>query len=182
MESDYVKGAYGGVEVHVGLKFHSYIDYDRKALRRALVKGAAEIRREARRLVARRAISSSGDFPGSSTGTLKRAIGVVSKGSKGGWIKIGVKKTEGMDVFYPAFLFYGTKGLGKIGHLGAGEGKGVSNRRARGDRAKLIADRNSSTGFIVAPRGNYMTAALSSRQETVKASIQDALKNSLVPR
>lgn len=171
------------VRVDVGLKFHETIDYDRKAMRRALVKGAADVRKEARRLVARRAISAAGEFPGSETGTLKRAIGVVANGSKGGWIKIGVKKTPGMgDDFYPAFLFYGVKKQGKIARLAPGLGRGVSNRRARGERAAIVVDRKASTGFFVAPRGNYITAALGSRREVVKANIQAALRNSLVPR
>lgn len=169
-------------EVKVGLDFHKTIDYDRKAMRKALVRGAAEIRKEARRLVARRAISASGEFPGTQTGALKKSIGVVSKGRYGGWIKVGVRKVAGMDDFYPAFLFYGTKGLGRIKRLDEGEGVGISNRRKRGQRAKLVEERRASMGYIVAPRGNYMTAALSSKRELVKAQIQAALKDSLVPR
>jgi hypothetical protein len=182
MEQEFVKGGYGGTEIHVGLAFHKIIDYDRKALRRALVKGAAEIRKEARRLVARRAISASGQFPGSSTGALRKAIGVVSKGSRGGWIKIGVKKTAGMADFYPAFLFYGTKGQGKIERLAAGEGHGQSNRRGRGERAAIVADRKASTGFIVAPRANYMTAALEAKGAFIRDTIRESLKNALIPR
>lgn len=182
MQSDYVKSAYGGTEVHVGLKYHSYIDYDRKVLRRAMVKGASEIRKEARRLIARRAISAAGEFPGSTTGTLKRSVGIVSKGSKGGWIKIGVKKTTGMDKFYPAFLFYGVKKLGKIERLAPGEGRGKSNRRKRGDRAKIVAERKASTGYVIAPRANYIMAALDAKRDHVKTIIQEALKGALVPR
>lgn len=97
----------GEIGFEVGLSGHSVIDYDRKAMRRALVRGAAQIRKEARRIVSRRAISRPGEFPGLQTGTLKRAIGIVSKGSKGGWVKVGVKTIKGSD-FYPAFLFYGS--------------------------------------------------------------------------
>ena len=182
MEQEFVKGGYGGTEVHVGLTFHKFIDYDRKVLRRAMVKGAAEIRKEARRLVARRAISAAGQFPGASTGVLRKAIGVVSKGSRGGWIKVGVKKTNGMDSFYPAFLFYGVKKLGKIERLAPGEGLGKSNRRKRGDRARLVAERKSSTGYVVAPRANYLSAAMMARRESVRDGIRSALKNALVPR
>ncbi|MGE5467291.1 MAG: HK97 gp10 family phage protein [Ignavibacteria bacterium] len=106
-------------ELEVGLEFHKTIDYDRKAMRRALVKGAAEVRKEARRIVSRRAISAPGGMPGQQTGALKRAIGVVGKGSKGGWIKVGVRKTSEMKDFYPAFLFYGSAktGLAKRGNF-----------------------------------------------------------------
>ena len=120
MDADNTYGDIGGMTLEVGLQFHKIIDYDRKAMRRALVKGAAEVRKEARRIVSRRAISAPGEMPGSQTGALKRAIGIVSRGSKGGWIKIGVKKTGEMGKdFYPAFLFYGspTTGLAKRGNF-----------------------------------------------------------------
>lgn len=119
MDKESASGDLGGVELRVGLEFHKTIDYDRRAMRKALVKGAAQIRKEARRIVSRRAVSVAGDFPGMQTGALKRAIGVVSKGSKGGWIKVGVKKSKEMTDFYPAFLFYGSRktGLEKRGNF-----------------------------------------------------------------
>lgn len=85
--------------------------YDKRRTRKALLKGAAEIRKEARRLVARRAVSAPGGVPGMQTGAMRRAIGVVSKGSKGGWVKVGVRSIKG-GVFYPAFLFYGSPKTG----------------------------------------------------------------------
>ena len=182
MESQFIKSGYGGVEVHVGLKFHSYIDYDRRALRRAMAKGAGIVRQEARRLVSNKAISQAGQFPGMNTGVLKRAIGVVSKGTHGGWIKVGVKKTAKMQDFYPAFLFYGVKKLGKIQRLAPGEGHGRSNRRGRGERAALIEERKNTGEFFVAPRGNYMTEAMQAKRESVQAVIRAALKDALVPR
>lgn len=112
MERESTSGSLGGVDLRVGLEFHKTIDYDRRAMRKALVKGAADIRKEGRRIVSRRAVSAAGDFPGMQTGALKRAIGIVSKGSKGGWIKVGVRKTKEMTDFYPAFLFYGSRKTG----------------------------------------------------------------------
>ena len=100
-----------GIRVDVGLEFHKTIDYDRKAMRRALTQGAGDVRKEARRLVARRAIASQpGEAPARQTGRLMRSIGVVTRGSKGGWIKIGPKTFKGADAgfFYPAVLFYGS--------------------------------------------------------------------------
>lgn len=119
MEQQSNSGNFGGIELEVGLRFHKIIDYDRKALRRAMREGAAQVRKEARRIVSRRAISVAGDFPGIRTGALKRAIGVVGKGSKGGWIKVGVRKSKEMKDFYPAFLFYGSAktGLAKRGNF-----------------------------------------------------------------
>lgn len=108
MDHENTSANLGGFEVSVGLEFHKTIDYDRKAMRKALREGAAKIRKEARRIVSRRAVSVAGEFPGMQTGALKRAIGIVSKGSKGGWVKVGVKKSKEMTDFYPAFLFYGS--------------------------------------------------------------------------
>lgn len=96
-----------GLTLHVGLDFHSVIDYDRRQMRRSLVKGAAVVRKEARTLVSRRVVSQPGEFPGEQTGAMRRAIGVTAKGSKGGWIKVGVRAIPG-SFYYPAVLFYGS--------------------------------------------------------------------------
>ena len=135
----------GGIELEVGLRYHTRIDFDRKGLRRALVKGAAEVRKAARRLISRNAISAPGEFPGVDTGAMKRAIGIVSRGSKGGWIKVGVKTIKG-SLFYPAVLYYGS------------------------------AKRN------IAPRGNYITAALAEVAPSVRQNVRAALADCLVPR
>lgn len=98
----------GGLELEVGLEFHKTIDYDRRAMRKALGQGGKDVIREARRLLSRRSISAPGDIPGEQTGRLKKSIGVVSRGSKGGWIKIAPRSIKG-SAFYPAFLFYGSQ-------------------------------------------------------------------------
>ena len=100
-------GDISGIKLHVGLEFHSVIDYDRRQMRRALVKGAAVVRKEARTLVSRQMVSQPGEFPGEQTGAMRRAIGVIGKGSKGGWIKVGVRAIPG-SFYYPAVLFYGS--------------------------------------------------------------------------
>jgi len=102
-----------GIRVDVGLEFHKIIDYDRKSMRKALSKGAAAVRKEARRLVARRAIvSQAGAAPVRQTGKLMRSIGVVEKGTGGGWIKLGPRtfSKAGLEpgLFYPAILYYGS--------------------------------------------------------------------------
>lgn len=152
MDRQTTTGSLGGFDLSVGLEFHKIIDYDRRAMRKALREGAAQVRKEARRIVSRRAISLSGDFPGLQTGALKRAIGIVGKGSKGGWIKIGVRKSKEMKDFYPAFLFYGSNIVGR--------------------------GRNG----VLTRRGNFMTAALAAKRDTVRSQIRSALQNSLVPR
>lgn len=98
----------GGIRLAVGLQFHRTFDYDRKRMRRALTRGAALVRLEARKLVARRVVSQPGEFPGEQSGAMRRAIGIIGRGSKGGWIKIGVRAIPG-SFYYPAVLFYGSR-------------------------------------------------------------------------
>lgn len=118
MDSDNSSGSLFGVGLDVGLRFHKTIDYDRRAMRKALNSGAAVIRKTARRLVSRRAISNPGEFPGMQSGALRRAISVVSRGSKGGWVKVSLRSIAGSK-FYPAFLYYGSPktGLAKRGNF-----------------------------------------------------------------
>lgn len=94
--------------LHLGVQL-DFTDWalNKKPIRASLVKGAAVVRKEARRIVSRRAVSLAGEFPGMQTGALKRAIGIVGKGSKGGWVKVGVRSIPN-SIFYPAFLFYGS--------------------------------------------------------------------------
>lgn len=119
MDRETSLGSIGVGELAVGLEFHKTIDYDRKVMRRSLSKGAGIVRKEARRIISRRSISAPGEMPGMQSGALRRAVGIVSKGSKGGWVKVGVRKTIEMKDFYPAFLFYGSSktGLAKRGNF-----------------------------------------------------------------
>ncbi len=121
-----------GIKLHVGLEFHSVIDYDRKQMRRALIKGAAVVRKEARTLVSRHMVSQPGEFPGEQTGAMRRAIGVIGKGSKGGWIKVGVRAIPG-SFYYPAVLFYGSPAR----NIAA---RGNFMTAALGNRAEQIRD------------------------------------------
>lgn len=117
METTHSGSESGAFRLDAGLEFHKVIDFDKRQLRRALVKGAAEVRKSARRMVSRAAVSNPGEFPGVDAGRLKRAIGTVKKGSKGGWIRVGVRSIPG-SMFYPAVLFYGSRkrGIAKRGN------------------------------------------------------------------
>lgn len=99
------------IEFHVGITGHEKYWYDRAGMRKVLAGGGSIIRREARRLVSHRGRSIPGNNPGMQTGRLRRAIGMVSKGSGGGWLKIGVR-TIPDSIFYPAFLYYGSPSTG----------------------------------------------------------------------
>jgi hypothetical protein len=105
-----------GIRMDVGLQFHKTIDYDRKKMRRALNEGAKDVRKEARRLLSRKALagqpaSQPDDAPYMQSGRLMRSIGTIHRGSKGGWVKVGPRTIKG-SVFYPAFLFYGAAKIG----------------------------------------------------------------------
>ncbi len=111
MDKQTSTGAAGGLLLEVGLEYHKTIDYDRSKMRRALRSGAAVVTKESRRLVSRRAISAPGEYPGMQSGRLRRGIGTVSRGRKGGWIKVSVRTIKGSD-FYPAFLHRGSPKTG----------------------------------------------------------------------
>ena len=175
MDNEGASGDIGSFTIEVGLQFHKIIDYDRKAMRQALVKGGAEVRKEARRILSRRAISMAGEFPGQQTGALKRSIGVVSKGTGGGWVKIGPRSIP-KSKFYPAFLFYGTRVRNS---KGANIDARVWRKRTRYLSAATISTVSDQR---LMPRGNFMTAALDTKRESVRGNIREALKNSLVPR
>lgn len=106
MTTQHSQSSGAGLGLDVQLDFTNW-QLNKKPIRASLVKGAAVVRKEARRIVSRRTVSLAGEFPGMQTGALKRAIGVVGKGSKGGWVKVGVRSIPN-SVFYPAFLFYGS--------------------------------------------------------------------------
>ena len=108
MDTERSSGSLGGIGLGVGLFGHTMIDFDKKKIRKVLNQEGGEVRKAARRLVSRRAISHPGEFPGKDSGALMRSIKVYKRGTRGGWVKIGPTKTAEMGAFYPAFLFYGT--------------------------------------------------------------------------
>jgi HK97 gp10 family phage protein len=83
------------------------IIFNKREIKAAIRKGGGEVRKEARRLIAKRAISGAGDFPGYVTGAMSRSI-KVKVGSGGGYATVAPYKTTEMKEFYPAFLNYGT--------------------------------------------------------------------------
>jgi hypothetical protein len=143
-----------GVEVHVGWTGHSRIDFDKKKIRKVMRARGRDIQKEARRLVARRAVSEPGEYPGRDTGTLWRSI--KSKVSRSGFlVRIAPQKTPEMGKdFYPAFLWYGVR------RKGGAEG----------------------SGWRIEARANYMTEALDRRREVSQTTIKAALQDALIPR
>lgn len=97
------------LELNVSITGHSKLDFDKRKVRKALRQQGAAIRKIARRMVARRAVSAAGDYPGKESGDLARSISI--KAGKGGfWVKVAPFKTPEMGKdFYPAYLWYGSK-------------------------------------------------------------------------
>lgn len=121
-----------GVDVHVAWAGHTRIDFDKRAIKRALRKAGGDVRRTARRLVASKVISTPGDFPGKDTGVLLRSI-MVKVSRAGFWVRVAPQKTAQMAAFYPAFLFYGTsRGVARRGnYMTAALGAQQQNVRAQ---------------------------------------------------
>lgn len=96
------------LETNVTVEGFSRIDFDRRQVRKGMRKIGRDHQKEARRLVARRAISGKGEYPGRQTGRLWRAI--KYKVSRSGFMVVArPEKTAEMDFFYPAPLYYGSR-------------------------------------------------------------------------
>lgn len=160
---------------------HSYLDFDRRQIRKAMRAIGADIRKVARKKIARRAVSAAGKAPGKRTGTLQRSI--KARVSKSGLlVSVRPEKTEAMgEDFYPAFLNYGVRQGSALKRLAPGEGVGVSNRRRRGQRAKEKEAR-AAGGWRIAPRANYMEEALEERRTHARQVLSDALQDALIAR
>ncbi|MEY3760070.1 MAG: hypothetical protein RIR39_1561 [Pseudomonadota bacterium] len=96
-------------DIRITVDGFNRIIFNKREIKSALKKGGAVVRKEARRLIASRAISAAGQFPGFDTGAMSRSI-KVTPGSGGGYVKIMPHKTSEMgQYFYPAFLIMGTR-------------------------------------------------------------------------
>jgi len=89
-------------------------EVSKRDLRNALRRAGRDVQKEARRMVARRAISQAGAAPGRITGALQKSIGLVMPSMKQDrqWVKIyplTKKITPQAGIYYPAMLYYGSK-------------------------------------------------------------------------
>ncbi|MCC7005067.1 MAG: HK97 gp10 family phage protein [Ottowia sp.] len=147
-------------ELNVLLQGYTRIDFDKKKIRKVMRKMGRDVQREARRLVARKAISSAGAYPGKQTGRLQRSL--KSRVSKSGFlVRIAPQKSSEMKDFYPAFLYYGVTG----------------KARRKDQKAQTQTGR-----WRIAPRANFMQEALDQRRAVVRAELRDVLRDALVPR
>lgn len=113
MESIKTSGLVGGIELHASIVGHSKIDFDKRVINRELRKQARRVQRRSRRMVATRAISEAGQYPGKQSGALQKAIDIVRPfKSTAFWIKVEpttakIKQTG--KIYYPAILHHGSK-------------------------------------------------------------------------
>lgn len=94
-------------EVNATIVGHSRIDFDKRKVRRVLSKEGTQVKREAKRLLARRAISGAGDIPGMQSGLLRQSV-TVTAGSGGFWVKVEPYKKGLMPFWYPIVLAKGS--------------------------------------------------------------------------
>lgn len=150
--------ALDGVYLHIsGFDQFDKLDFDKREIRKSMVKVGRLIQKTARKKVAG-GPSAAGDYPGKGSGRLQRSI--KSRVSRSGFmVKVAPDKVDGMTGFYPAYLWYGVR-------------RGV--RRGKGHRA-----RQAVGSWRVAPRANYMVDALAERQSDVKTLLGDGLARGL---
>lgn len=142
-----------GVSVDPGFK---KIDYDGKALKKPLRKSGNEVRKLARKLISRQAVSEAGQFPGKQTGTMAKSIKV--KVSRYGYlVRIAPTKTDAMPVYYPAFVVYGHRGPNS-----------ETKQEARAHKKRYGKK-------VAAPRKNFVPEAADKYAKTFQSEMFDAL-------
>lgn len=96
------------LETNVTIDGFDRIDFDRSKVRKSMRGLGRDVQKESRRLIARRAISGAGEYPGRQSGRLWRAV--KYKVSRSGFmVVIRPNKTSEMEFFYPAVLNSGSE-------------------------------------------------------------------------
>ena len=142
-----------GVSVDHGFK---RIDYDAKALKQPLRKSGNAVRKIARKMISRKAVSEAGQFPGKQTGAMQKSIKV--KLSKSGYsVAVYPTKTQAMPVYYPAFVVYGHRAPNS-----------ETSQEARSHKQR-------SGKKVAAPRKNFVPEAADKYAKTFQSEMFDAL-------
>lgn len=151
------------LETNVTLEGFSRIDFEAKKVRKGMRQIGADVRKHARRLIARRAISAAGEYPGRQSGAMMRSI--KAKVSRSGFmVVVRPQKTAEMgEDFYPAFLHYGVR-----------QQRDASVAKRHGKQAE--------GAYRLAPRRNFMTDALEARRDNARSVLRGVLQDSLIPR
>lgn len=136
------------------------IDYDPKALKQPLRKSGNAVRKIARKMISREAVSEAGQFPGKQTGEMAKSIKV--KVSKSGYsVAVYPTKTQAMPAYYPAFVVYG-------------------HRAPYSETAQEARSHKQRAGKkVVAPRKNFVPEAADKYAKTFESEMFDALGDAI---
>lgn len=133
-----------------GFKF---FDFDKKVIKKGLRRVGADVRKEARKLISKKAVSAPGDFPGKQSGDMARSIKVsVSRSGHSVWVR--PTKTDKMRDFYPAFVVYGHRGPKT-------DSQSQRSKKRKGQKAAQ-------------PRKNFIEAAANAVAPQFETAMQDA--------
>lgn len=138
------------------------IDYDKREVKKALRKSGGNVRKLARKLISRKAVSEPGQYPGRDTGELSRSI-KVSVTKSGYAALVRPTKTKAMPVYYPAFVVYGHRA--------------PHSETAEEARAHKVR----SGKKVAAPRKNFIVDAAEKSRDSFEADMYKALHNAIKP-
>lgn len=136
------------------------IDYDPKALKQPLRKSGNAVRKIARKMISRKAVSEAGQLPGKQTGEMAKSIKV--KVSKSGYsVAVYPTKTQAMPAYYPAFVVYG-------------------HRAPYSETAQEARSHKQRAGKkVAAPRKNFVPEAADKYAKTFESEMFDALGDAI---
>ena len=136
------------------------IDYDPKALKQPLRKSGNAVRKIARKMISRKAVSEAGQFPGKQTGEMAKSIKV--KVSKSGYsVAVYPTKTQAMPAYYPAFVVYG-------------------HRAPYSETAQEARSHKQRAGKkVAAPSKNFVPEAADKYAKTFESEMFDALGDAI---
>lgn len=136
------------------------IDYDPKALKQPLRKSGNAVRKIARKMISRKAVSEAGQFPGKQTGEMAKSIKV--KVSKSGYsVAVYPTKTQAMPAYYPAFVVYG-------------------HRAPYSETAQEARSHKQRAGKkVAAPRKNFVPEAADKYAKIFESEMFDALGDAI---
>ena len=138
------------------------IDYDPRELRKPLRAAGNEVRKIARTLIARRAVSEVGQYPGKQTGRMQRSIRV--RLSRSGYAAmVSPSQTSAMPVYYPAFVVYGHRGPNS-----ETEAQARRHKKRPGEK-------------VAAPRRNFIEDAAKQAAPDFRKSMGNALADAIKP-
>lgn len=149
-------------EINTTIDGFSRVDFDKKPVKKAMRSIGQKVQTDARRLVARKAISGAGEYPGKATGTLQKST--KFKLSKPGFLVTIAPRPGAGTVkageFYPGILYYGVR-------------RGAVRRK---DKKKQTGD----GAWRIAPRGNHVVDAAENRRAWAQSVIAEALQSALI--